>query len=55
MIGAIFDPGAADIDVHALHQGYLRGVRQGAGAVVCGAEVSAAQRRDDLWLSLIHI
>ncbi|MBO3703404.1 MAG: FAD-binding oxidoreductase [Candidatus Accumulibacter sp.] len=49
VIGAIFDPGAADIDVHALHQGYLRGVRQGAGAVVCGAEVSAAQRRDDLW------
>jgi D-arginine dehydrogenase len=22
------EPGAADIDVHALHQGYLRGLRQ---------------------------
>lgn len=49
VIGAIFDPGAADIDVHALHQGYLRGLRQNGGVVVCGAEVSAVQRREDLW------
>lgn len=26
--GALFDPAAEDIDVHALHQGYLRGARQ---------------------------
>ena len=49
VIGAIFDPGAADIDVHALHQGYLRGLRQNGGVVVCGAEVGAVQRRQDLW------
>lgn len=49
VIGAIFDPGAADIDVHALHQGYLRGLRENGGVVVCGAEVGAVQRRRNLW------
>jgi len=49
VIGAIFDPGAADIDVHALHQGYLRGLRQNGGVVVCGAEVGAVRRCQDLW------
>ncbi|UUZ68560.1 FAD-binding oxidoreductase [Polaromonas sp. P1(28)-13] len=29
--GALYDPGAQDIDVHALHQGFLRGFRQKAG------------------------
>jgi D-arginine dehydrogenase len=29
--GALYDPGARDIDVHALHQGFLRGFRQQAG------------------------
>jgi D-arginine dehydrogenase len=48
--GAIHDPGAADIDVHALHQGYLRGLRQHGGVVVCDAEVSSLQRSDSGWL-----
>lgn len=30
--GALYDPGAQDIDVHALHQGFLRGFRQKAGS-----------------------
>lgn len=30
--GALYDPGARDIDVHALHQSFLRGFRQKAGA-----------------------
>lgn len=29
--GALYDPGARDIDVHALHQGFLRGLRQKSG------------------------
>jgi len=29
--GALYDPGAQDIDVHALHQGFLRGFRRKAG------------------------
>ena len=27
LVGAVYEPDAADIDVHALHQGYLRGLR----------------------------
>jgi D-arginine dehydrogenase len=30
--GALYDSGAQDMDVHALHQGFLRGFRQKAGA-----------------------
>jgi len=29
--GALYDAGAQDMDVHALHQGFLRGFRQAAG------------------------
>jgi D-arginine dehydrogenase len=49
VIGSIFDPHAADIDVHALQQGYLRGLSRNGGLVVCDAEVSAVQRSQDLW------
>ena len=38
------EPGAADIDVHALHQGYLRGLRQRGGSIRCNAEVTGLQR-----------
>jgi len=30
--GALYDAGAQDMDVHALHQGFLRGFRQATGA-----------------------
>ena len=43
------EPGAADIDVHALHQGYLRGLRQRGGEIRTHAEVTALQRREDGW------
>lgn len=43
------EPGAADIDVHALHQGYLRGLRQRGGAIRCHAEVTGLQRLQDGW------
>ena len=45
----IVEQGACDIDVHALHQGYLKGLRQRGGEVVSRAEVSALTRRDGLW------
>ena len=50
VIGAIHDPGAADIDVDALHQGYLRGLRRDGGTVVCAAEVTALRRDGGRWL-----
>lgn len=43
------EPGAADMDVHALHQGYLRGLRQRGGQVLTNAEVTALERTGDGW------
>jgi len=47
--GALFEPDALDIDVHALHHGYLRRVRQRGGKIVCDAEVRALARRAGVW------
>ncbi len=47
--GAVVDPGSMDMDVHALHQGYLRGLRQNGGAIVCEAEVCGLQRQNGSW------
>ena len=49
VLGAVLNPEPADMDVHALHQGYLRGIARSAGTVVCKAEVTALQYRDGLW------
>jgi len=46
VIGAVFEPDAADIDVHRLHHGFLRSVRRQGGAIVCDAEVGAIARDD---------
>lgn len=47
--GGLQEAGAADIDVHSLHQGYLRGLRQRGGVLRTDAEVMAAKRSDGLW------
>jgi len=46
---AFHEPDAMDMDVHAIHQGYLRGLRSRGGEVVTSAEVSALQRRNGVW------
>ena len=46
---AIYEPDSFDMDVHAIHQGYLRGFRRAGGTLVCDAEVVAIERRDGLW------
>lgn len=46
---AIYEPDSFDMDVHAIHQGYLRGFRQAGGTLVCDADVVAVERRNDLW------
>ena len=46
---AIFEPDSFDMDVHAIHQGYLRGFRRAGGTLVCDAEVVAIARRGGLW------
>jgi D-arginine dehydrogenase len=49
VIGSVLEPDAADMDVHALHQGYLRGLRRSGGSVVCDAAVTAIQRTVSGW------
>jgi D-arginine dehydrogenase len=49
VIGGALEPDAFDMDVHAIHQGYLRGVKRSGGSVVCGAEVTALQRVREQW------
>jgi D-arginine dehydrogenase len=49
--GAVLEPDAMDIDVHALHQGYLRGLRARAGRVVTDAEVRGLQHGPAGWLA----
>ena len=48
--GAMLDPSAADIDTDALHQGYLRGIRQQGGEIHNSREVIAISRDADGWL-----
>jgi D-arginine dehydrogenase len=51
VLGAVFEPDAADIDVDRLHQGFLRAMRRAGGSIVCGAEVHAIARdnRRGIW------
>ena len=46
---ALYEPGAADIDVDALHQLCLRRFRAEGGALLCRSEVQGLARRDGLW------
>ena len=46
---ALLDPDSMDIDVHALHQGFLRGFSRGGGLLRCNAGVRAATREAGMW------
>ncbi|MBA4260780.1 MAG: FAD-dependent oxidoreductase [Comamonadaceae bacterium] len=46
---AIHEPDSFDMDVHAIHQGFLRGFRHAGGRLVCDAEVVAIGRRGGRW------
>lgn len=45
----MFEPGATEIDVHKLHQGYVRGLRQRSGEVHTSAGLALAQRVGSTW------
>ena len=51
LLGGALEPDASDIDVHALHQGYLRGLRRRGGTLVCDAEVTHIERHGGAWLA----
>jgi D-arginine dehydrogenase len=46
---SLLDPGAADIDVDALHQGYLRGARGVGAQLTCNAPVQALNFDGKAW------
>lgn len=46
---AVHEPGAMDIDVHALHQGFLNGFKAGGGTVATSAEVRALEWSGGRW------
>ncbi|OWW22369.1 hypothetical protein AYR66_25615 [Noviherbaspirillum denitrificans] len=49
VLGAVYEPDASDMDVHALHQGYLRGLRAAGGQVQCDAPVAAMEYTGSVW------
>jgi D-arginine dehydrogenase len=46
---AMLEPDSMDIDVHALHHGYLRALKQRGGAVQCNARVTALTFAHGVW------
>ena len=49
VIGSVHEPHACDIDVNALHQGYLRELRRRGGVLHCNAEVTRLERDGGEW------
>jgi D-arginine dehydrogenase len=47
--GGAYEEDAADIDVHALHQGYLRLFRHRRGTILTNAQVTALTRTGGAW------
>ena len=47
--GAIFEPEADDMDVAAIHGGFLKGARAAGGVLRLNAEVVALERGNDRW------
>jgi D-arginine dehydrogenase len=49
---ALYEPGASDIDVNGLHQGFLRGFKARGGTLVCGVRVEALDRKGNAWRAI---
>jgi D-arginine dehydrogenase len=49
LFGALFEPDSADVDVHGLHQGYIRQLRGRGGVVQCDAKVLGLQAGPGGW------
>jgi D-arginine dehydrogenase len=46
----LFEPGAADVDVNSLHQGFLRGLKQRGSRLECGVQIHSIERSGGEWL-----
>lgn len=49
VLGAVHEPDAMDMDVHAIHQGFLRGIRRAGGRIQPDAQVTALRRAGGVW------
>lgn len=49
LAAAVLEPEALDLDVHALHQGFLKGFVRRRGVIVTDAEVARLDRSGDSW------
>jgi D-arginine dehydrogenase len=47
----VHEPLASDVDVHALHQGYLRMARAAGGSFIMDAAVTRLDRKRGLWIA----
>ena len=50
ILGGVYEPEAYDMDVHSIHQGFLRGLKQFDGDIVCQTEVIRLERAGADWL-----
>jgi D-arginine dehydrogenase len=46
---ALYNPASMDMDVHAIHNGYLKGLRARGGTLMTDAELLALERRQGAW------
>ncbi len=49
VIGAAFEAAVADMDVDALHQGFLKGMRLRGGELLLNSKVTDLRREDNVW------
>jgi D-arginine dehydrogenase len=47
---ALYEPGVADMDAAAIHQGFLRGFKARGGKLVVSAEVEDLERKANRWI-----
>jgi len=49
---ALYAPGDTDIDVNALHQGFLRGFKARGGTLICDVHIGALDRKGSTWRAI---
>ena len=49
ILGGIYEPDASDMDVHSIHQGYLRGAKKNGAQLICDAQVTQIKRNGQVW------
>ena len=49
ILGGIYEPDASDMDVHSIHQGYLRGAKKNGAQLICDAQVTQIKRSGQVW------